>query len=152
LSNLPVGPYQIEATAPGFRTEVRTGITLEVGRTYRFDFALTVGQVAAKLEVTAEAPLLNTDKPEVAQAIDNAKIASLPLNGRNVIGSLAALAPGIAPARGVRVGDNTVANYNIRGMRTQDTFVMVDGSMLSQNNGQMTYVQGPDSTQEFEIK
>jgi len=30
LSNLPIGPYRIEAALPGFRTFVQTGIVLEV--------------------------------------------------------------------------------------------------------------------------
>src|SRR5690349_293391 len=30
LSNLPIGPYRLEATLPGFRTFVQTGIVLEV--------------------------------------------------------------------------------------------------------------------------
>jgi outer membrane receptor protein involved in Fe transport len=152
ISNLPVGTYEMQVSIPGFRTEVRTGITLEVGRTYRFDFALTISQVAERTEVVAEAPVLKTESPEVSQVIDNTKIVDLPLNGRDVVGSLASLAPGISPAKGARVGANTFGNYNIRGMRTQDTMVMVDGSMMSQNNGQMTYIQSPDSTQEFEIK
>src|ERR1051326_1795353 len=29
---LPVGPYEVRAAAPGFQTEVRTGVTLEVGQ------------------------------------------------------------------------------------------------------------------------
>ena len=79
LSNLPVGTYEIRVAAAGFRTEIRTGVTLEVGRTYRFDFALAISQVAERMEVTAETPLLTTEKPEVATVIDNTKIVELPL-------------------------------------------------------------------------
>lgn len=152
IPNLPVGTYELRTSAEGFRSEVRTGLTLEVGRTYRFDFNLSPGQVMQVTEVTAEAPLLNTESPEASQVIDNEKIVDLPLNGRDVVGSLAALAPGITPAPGAKVGANTFGAYNIRGNRVEDTLVLVDGSMLSQDNGVMTYVQGPDSVQEFEIK
>ena len=152
ISNLPVGTYEIRASYSGFRTEARKGLTLEVGRTYRIDFTLTVGQVLQTTEVNTEVPLLNTETAEVAQVIDNAKIIDLPLNGRDVVGSLAALSPGISPAPGAKVGANTFGSYNIRGNRVEDTLVLVDGSMLSQDNGVMTYVQGPDSVQEFEIK
>ncbi len=154
LSNLRVGAYEIQASAAGFRTEVRTGITLEIGRAYRFDFALTVSQVAERVEVTSEAPLLNTEKPEVATVIDNTKIQELPLNGRDVVGALTSLVPGVAPVRGCKIGicPQLPGSYNLNGMRQQDTLVLVDGSMLSQNNGAMTYIQAPDSTQEFEVK
>src|SRR5262245_32523460 len=30
LTNLPIGPYRLEATLPGFRTYVQTGIVLQV--------------------------------------------------------------------------------------------------------------------------
>lgn len=154
LPNLPVGPYELQASGTGFRTEVRTGITLEVGRTYRIDFTLAVSQVAERIEVTAEAPLLTTEKPEVSTVIDNTKIVELPLNGRDVVGALTSLVPGVTPARGAKIGISGLlpGSYNINGMRVQDTLVLVDGSMLSQNNGAMTYIQGPDSTQEFEVK
>ena len=40
LSNLPIGPYRLEASLPGFRTFVQTGIVLQVnskpGRSIRF--------------------------------------------------------------------------------------------------------------------
>lgn len=152
ISNLPVGAYDIRVSAEGFSTEIRKGLTLQVGQTYRIDFTTSVSKVSQTTEVTSDAPLLNTESPEVSQVIDNSKIVDLPLNGRDVVGSLAALAPGISPAPGARTGANTFGSYNIRGARTEDTLVLVDGSMLSQNNGVMTYVQGPDSVQEFEIK
>ena len=152
LTNLPVGAYEIQVSAAGFKTELRSGVTMEVGRTYRMDFTLSLGAVTETIEVTAEAPLLQTEAPTMTTIIENKKIVGLPLNGRDVIGSLVLLSPGIAPARGNRLGNNFSANFHVRGMRPQDTMVLVDGSMLSQNNGQMTYTQGPDSVQEFAIK
>src|SRR3984957_12193350 len=44
VRELPIGDYEVHATATGFQNLVRTGITLEVGSQSVVDFALTVGQ------------------------------------------------------------------------------------------------------------
>ena len=64
---LPVGTYTIEASLAGFKTEVRSGITLEVGRSYRIDFQLAIGQIADRVEITAASPILRTESPESAR-------------------------------------------------------------------------------------
>src|SRR5262245_40062341 len=51
LSNLPLGPYKVEATLPGFRTFVRTGIVLQVGSNPTINMVLEVGQVSEQVEV-----------------------------------------------------------------------------------------------------
>src|SRR5262249_7858858 len=45
LTNLPVGPYRLEASASGFRTYVQTGIVLEVADSPVINPSLSVGQV-----------------------------------------------------------------------------------------------------------
>src|SRR5262245_24663001 len=46
LSNLPIGPYRVEASLPGFRTFVQTGIVLEVNASPAINPVLEVGQVS----------------------------------------------------------------------------------------------------------
>src|SRR5438876_11949936 len=53
LPNLPVGPYRLEATLPGFRTHVQTGIVLQVGSNPVVNAVLEVGQVSETVEVEA---------------------------------------------------------------------------------------------------
>ena len=60
LTNLPVGPYQLEATLPGFRTLVQTGIVLQVGSNPVINIAMDVGQVTEQVEVQADAALVET--------------------------------------------------------------------------------------------
>ena len=152
---LPVGTYTIEASLAGFKTEVRSGITLEVGRSYRIDFQLAIGQIADRVEITAASPILRTESPEFGQVIDNTKINGLPLNARDVIYSLAALTPGMMPARsslGVTQSAGAGSNFNVRGNRRVDNVVLLDGGILSFGNGQLTFLISPDAVQEFEVK
>src|SRR5205809_3105606 len=46
LSNLPIGPYRLEAGLPGFRTFVQTGIVLQVNGSPVINPVLEVGQVS----------------------------------------------------------------------------------------------------------
>lgn len=151
LVSLPIDTYEIRVSMSGFKTEVRTGIKLEVGRTYRIDFQLTVGEITQAVTVSAQAPILKTETPEFGQVIDNEKIVELPLNFRDVINTLGALTPGMAPAR-FGIGGNAGSHFNVRGNRPLDNVVLLDGGILSFGNGQLTLYASPDAVQEFEIK
>src|SRR6516225_10237719 len=82
LSNLPVGPYRLEATLPGFRSYAQTGIVLQVDSNPIVNPILEVGQVADQVEVQADAALVETRSTGVGQVIDNTRVLELPLNGR----------------------------------------------------------------------
>src|SRR6059036_185103 len=58
LQNLPIGPYRLEATLPGFRTYAQTGIVLQVNSSPAVNVVLEVGQVAETVEVQANAALV----------------------------------------------------------------------------------------------
>src|SRR5260370_39279020 len=58
--NLSVGGYEVQVSLSGFQTEVRRGVELTVGRQAVVNFALQVGQVAERVEVTVEASVVET--------------------------------------------------------------------------------------------
>src|SRR5437899_14689 len=84
LPNLAVGPYRLEATLPGFRSYVQTGIVLQVNASPVINLALEVGQVSEHIEVQADAALVETRTSSVGLVIESQRISELPLNGRNV--------------------------------------------------------------------
>ncbi len=83
LSNLPLGPYKLEASLPGFRSFVQTGIILQVNSSPTLNITLQVGQVSEQVEVQANASLVETRNVSVGQVMETARIMELPLNGRN---------------------------------------------------------------------
>src|SRR5262245_46683257 len=97
LTNLPIGPYRLEASLPGFRTYVQSGIVLQVNSSPAINVVLEVGQVAETVEVQANAALVETRNAGVGQVVENERILELPLNGRNVT-ELIALAGAATPA------------------------------------------------------
>ena len=58
--NLPIGPYKLEASLPGFRTFVQTGIVLQVNSSPTINVTLEVGQVTEQVQVEANAALVET--------------------------------------------------------------------------------------------
>ncbi len=83
LPNLPLGPYRVEASLPGFRSFVQTGIVLQVNSNPTLNIVLQVGQVTEQVEVQANATLVETRSIGVGQVMETARIVELPLNGRN---------------------------------------------------------------------
>ncbi|HEV7220418.1 MAG TPA: carboxypeptidase regulatory-like domain-containing protein [Terriglobales bacterium] len=99
--SLPVGTYQISATAPGFSSYTQSGVALATGQTVTVPIELKVGSVSQKVIVTANANMVTTDSPTLSQLIDQKDIVGLPLNNRYVQ-QLVFLIPGTA---------NVTANY-----------------------------------------
>src|SRR5216684_4530502 len=97
LPNLAIGPYRLEATLPGFRTFLQSGIVLEVNSSPVINVVLQVGQVSEQVEVQANAAVVETRNVGVGEVMENARVIDLPLNGRNMI-DLLALTPAATPA------------------------------------------------------
>jgi hypothetical protein len=91
---LPVGPYKITVTAPGFKTLDRTGIVLAVMQNAELSLVLEIGSAAETVDVTAGIPLINLGSATVGRTVDNVEIDNLPLVGRNVY-QLLSLTPGV---------------------------------------------------------
>ncbi len=152
LINLPTDEFEIRATMQGFKTEVRTGIKLEIGSTNRFDFVLAVGSIAEAVEVTSQAPILKTESPEMGQVVSNKTMTGLALNSRDFL-SLARLIPGVVPSRGsTGDGGRDSSGFSVEGRRRSDNIVYVDGSIMSDGNGSTTFFPNIDALQEMELK
>ena len=84
LTNLSIGPYMLEATLPGFRTYVQSGIVLQVNSNPTINITLAVGQISDQVEVQADAAMVETRTTGIGQVMDNQRVLELPLNGRQV--------------------------------------------------------------------
>ena len=80
----------------GFQTLVRGGIDLSVGSTVTVNAQLVVGSVQEKVEVTAEAPAVETaERNDFHSRYPGADGQNLPLNGRSLLTHWPLLAPGV---------------------------------------------------------
>ncbi|MBI3667001.1 MAG: TonB-dependent receptor [Acidobacteria bacterium] len=75
--------YQIEVEAAGFRKALLSNITVNADVSSREDVKLEVGNVSEQVEVTAEAPMLKSDRSDVAVTLSTKMLNELPSFGRN---------------------------------------------------------------------
>ncbi|MGH9661848.1 MAG: carboxypeptidase-like regulatory domain-containing protein, partial [Bryobacteraceae bacterium] len=66
---LDVGEYEVTCTAPGFKTELRRGIVLQLQQKARLDFSLAVGAQVERIEVSSAAPLLRTEDATLGSVV-----------------------------------------------------------------------------------
>jgi len=124
LSFMQPGEYTLTADKPGFKTEVRTGLGLQLNQKARVNFILPVGAVAENVEVSAAGVILNTDDATIGNVVEQKRIVDLPLNGRN-FANLAGLMPGVI--KGVSSNTNQYGR--------SDTAITVSANGVRENQG-----------------
>ena len=103
FGNLQTGPYELRASAKGFREFVQRGIAVNINETVRVDVKLELGPAQQTVEVTANASPLNFENAEVKQAITPQTIQDLPLlvaGARRSAASFVILMPGVTTGGG----------------------------------------------------
>ncbi len=156
--NLNLGAYSVRAELPGFQTVVRSGIQLSVGREARVDITLKVGEITDMVEVTGDAPLVETTSSTLSQIVDARQIRDLPLNGRDLL-QLATLEAGISAQGHVLAGDSRgfAKQLSFAGARPQSNLYTLDGSDVRNNRnfaspeGVSGVWLGVEAVQEFEV-
>ena len=91
---LPPGNYRVRVEASGFSARVTEGVGVQVGETVILNMQLEVGAVTTEVTVTAETPVIETQRTQQANTIDFRRIENLPINRRNYL-DFALLAPGV---------------------------------------------------------
>lgn len=126
IAALNPGPYRLDAEVTGFKKATVTGIVLEVGQQARVDVDLQVGEITQSIEVAGQATVLNTESNLIGGVINQSRVTSLPLNGRNFM-ELTTLTAGIAEGTGSAAIVNKRAP-TAAGMPHQDNNYQLDGA------------------------
>ena len=157
------GTYEVSCAAPGFKTEIRRNIPLELNQKGRVDFQLQVGQQAETIEVTGAAPLLKTEDATLGSVVDNKRIIELPLNGRN-FAQAATLMPGVVygSARmgvdgnqtiGTRAMPGQIVGISANGQRDANQNITLDGVSATDGfKSSMLFVPSIEAMEEFKIQ
>ena len=133
---LPVGVYRLQLELAGFTSVIRENFRLEVGQSAQLNFSMKLATVAETITVTGEAPLVESQKSELAGRITAGQVADLPLNGRNWL-DLVALVPGARGNPGtVRAGfsGGDMAKYQVDGVDVSGTCCGGSNQGYSQEN------------------
>ena len=152
------GAYVVTAEKAGFSMALVDNVQVQVGARLRVDLRMAVGNVTEKVEVTAQAPLLETDSSQRGQVITGDQMRELALNGREY-SSLALLAPGVRQSALNKSTNGTPREgaFNVNGLRSTFNNFLIDGV---DNNAYGTSNQGfsnqvmqppPDAVGEFRV-
>src|SRR6266481_2906057 len=148
---LAAGSYSLRIAHAGFATVSVDRAELQVGKTTTFDFVLKPGQISETIEVTTEAPVVDTEKTQVGFEITPSDVNNLPLNGRD-LGNLAYLAPGARPVDSYDPTKNRIAVFGIDGSAGRNVNVTVNGIDNKDNTVGGPVMQLPlEAVQEFSI-
>jgi hypothetical protein len=129
---LPIGEFEIEAEHEGFQKQRIVGIVLQVNQTARVDFNMSLGSVAETVTVSDEAPLVRSEEASVGTVVENAKVTTLPLNGRD-FRQLATLSPGVIgqDRNGIR-GNETITGTGLRGELSSTKLDGIENSSIQE--------------------
>jgi hypothetical protein len=153
---LPSGNYEVDAGQPGFKKYVRSGLKLDTDQRLEIDITLAPGDVKDSVQVTGEAPLLQTTTSAVGQVVENRKIVDLPLSNRNLL-QLSNLVAGVgdygADAAPATTGSVAFGRYNANGGMTNTNEFMLDGATaILANMNAASIIPTIDAIAEFKIQ
>src|SRR5262245_60576447 len=152
VGSLPVGPYKLEASLPGFSVYVQTGIVLQVNSNPAIHVVLSAGSVSESVQVTADASLVETRNTSIGQVMDNQRVVELPLQGRQVT-DLVLLSPAAVVTGGFNGNRNfpTVA-ISVAGGSGAGTTYRLDGAAHNDFHNNLNLpLPVPDALQELKL-
>ena len=163
VAALPVGGYEITVEKRGFKSEIRTGISLVVAQQATVNFSLQIGEVKQRVVVSGKAPLVTTATDQTSGLVGERQVEDLPLNGRSY-DELLTLNPGIVnytPEKtgGIGVSNSSVGNmFAVSGHRPQENLFLLNGVEFTgaaeinmQPGGTSGQLLGVDAIREFNV-
>jgi len=120
MPELPYGTYDLAAEHAGFKTQLRKGLVLEVAAAISIGFELPVGAAGEVIEVTGQAPVLQTSDDSTGSTMNNIQVTELPINGRDYA-RFSLLVPG-AVAR-----SNYISDLSFNGEHAVHNQFSIDG-------------------------
>ena len=130
FNNIPVGSYDVSATAAGFSTATIANVPLELNHTASVNITLQVGTVSTSVEVTESSALIDTSTSQLQSTFSTQQSVEQPLagitrfvNGVSGIYNLSFIGAGVASSGGVGQGTGP----SVSGQRPENNSFNIDG-------------------------
>jgi hypothetical protein len=146
---IPGPGYSVTINAAGFAPYEVKDVDLQVGQDLDLSAKLQVAASATQVEVSAQAPLVDSTKTDVSTVVSTQQIQELPINGRRV-DSFVLLTPGVT-------NDATFGLLTFRGVAGNNSFLLDGNDNTEQfydENAGRTRIQSQvsaDAVQEFQV-
>jgi len=134
---IPAGEYKLEISAPNFKTSVQNNVVVSAGKDSGLgSVKLTVGEANTTVEVTAEAPLIETTQAQVTNTFSGVQLQTFAgVQENQGLDNLALFVPGVSSSR-----DNNFSNTNggggfsVNGLRGRNNDQQIDGQYNNDNS------------------
>jgi Carboxypeptidase regulatory-like domain/TonB dependent receptor len=165
FQNIPVGRYDVQIEASGFKPLRRTGVVVDVNSKVVVDVSLAIGEKSETITVSESAAHVETIDTQMGEVITGKQMTSVPLNGRSYT-DLLALQSGVVPITsltsntqqdvGVSAfspsGDLNPGTISINGQREFANSFVLNGSDVEEDvNMGAAIIPNLDSIAEFRI-
>ena len=152
---ISVGTYTLTFDMAGFKTNIRKGITVDVNQVVTLNSTMQIGQAKELVEVTSEAPLVDTTTTQLGAIVNNRSVNELPLNARDSYQFLQ-LQPGVQSQLGssgsMLAGSDAAGSVSVNGGRGRANNFSVNGGDANDQFVNAAAVQPtPDAIEEFRV-
>jgi hypothetical protein len=152
---LPVGTYTLDFDLTGFKKSVRKGIILDLNQVITLNMVMEIGEAKEVVEVTSEAPLVDTTSTQLGAVVNNRSVNELPLNQRDTYQFLQ-LQPGVQSQLGssgnTLYGSDAAGSVSVNGGRGRANNFSVNGGDANDQFVNLPTVQpSPDAIEEFRV-
>src|SRR5258705_1931838 len=149
------GNYRVEYALEGFKKDLRRNVTVQVNQVLTLNVTMQPGGVSETVEVTSEAPLVDTTSTQLGAVVNDRAISQLPLNARDTYQFLQ-LQPGVTSTVGsgnqIVYGSDKAGSVSVNGGRGRANNFSVNGGDANDQFVNLPTVQpSPDSIQEFRV-
>ncbi|MFZ0563377.1 MAG: carboxypeptidase regulatory-like domain-containing protein, partial [Terriglobales bacterium] len=152
---VPVGSYRMEFDLTGFKTNLQRGVNVDLNQVVTINSVLQIGATKETVEVTSEAPLVDTTSTQLGAVMDARQVSNLPLNTRDTY-QLLQLQPGVMSTIGssntIIYGSDTPGAVSVNGGRGRSNNFSVNGGDANDLFANLPTVQpSPYSIAEFRV-
>jgi hypothetical protein len=124
------GTYTVTVKVDGFRTFTRQDVAVTLNSVARVDVALQVGQLSESVTVSADRPVLQTDRAEVRSELKSTELVNLPVSINRNYQYLFRVLPGFTPpaeAHSVPSNPSRALVFNVNGASRSSNNIRIDG-------------------------
>src|SRR5437879_7209737 len=155
MTELAPASYEVSAAVPGFESQVRKNVVLNLGETVIVDFQMKIAAGKEIVEVMADSPVVDTARGSQAGVLEQQSIRELPIDRRDYL-TFALLMPGvnnsntIADNADFRVKQTPQSGLSFYGSNGRGNSVTVDGGEANDDAGGVRLTLSQDAVQEFQ--
>src|ERR1700676_2318136 len=156
FTGLPPATYRVTAKLSGFQTEIFREVVVSVGQTVILDIHMKISTGQEVVEVTTEAPVVETDRGHQADTLNEQYIRELPIDRRDYL-TFTLLMPGVSDStrlagdQDFRVKQTPQSGLSFYGSNGRGNSITVDGGETSGDSGGQRLTVSQDAVQEFQI-